>query len=83
MNLNISVTISTDLISTKLATKHPWEKGIQVCANEGGQILLQGRLGNYEIDKLTNFKNLLQYQDPFISNLTQASLGLGYLRIYK
>ena len=29
-------------ISTKLGTKHPWLKGIQVCPNEGSQNLFQG-----------------------------------------
>ena len=26
---------STGQISTKLGTKHPWMKGIQICSNEG------------------------------------------------
>ena len=34
---------TTEPISTKLDTKHPWIKGIQVCSNEG-LILFQGQI---------------------------------------
>ena len=30
---------TTGPISTKLGTKHPWVKGIQVCSNEGPYLL--------------------------------------------
>ena len=30
----IFFSLTTELISTKLGTKHPWVKGIQVCTNE-------------------------------------------------
>ena len=33
--LNIFFSRTTEPISTKLGTKHPWVKGIQVCSNEG------------------------------------------------
>ena len=41
---------TTGSISTKLGTKHPWVKGIQVCSNEGPCPFLMG--DNYEIAKL-------------------------------
>ena len=34
-NLKIFFSRTTEPISTKLFTKHPWVKGIQVCSNEG------------------------------------------------
>ena len=34
LNLTIHSSRTTRQISTKLGTKHPWEKGIQVCSNE-------------------------------------------------
>ena len=37
-------------ISTKLGTKHPWVKGIQVCANEGPRPFPRG--DNYKIVKI-------------------------------
>ena len=47
------------LISTKLSTKHPLVKGIQVCSNEGPCSFPRG--DNYDIAKIhwQNFKNLL------------------------
>ena len=36
-------------ISTKLGTKHIWEKGIQFCSNEGPRPFTRG--DNYEIAK--------------------------------
>ena len=38
---------TTGPISTKLGTKHPWVKGIQVCSNEGPRPFPRG--DNYEI----------------------------------
>ena len=40
---------TTGSISTKLGTKHPWVKGIQVCSNEGPHPF--PREDNYEIAK--------------------------------
>ena len=37
-------------ISTKLGTKHPWVKEIQVCSNEGPSALPRG--DNYEMVKI-------------------------------
>ena len=37
-------------LSTKLGTKHPWVKGIQVCSNEGPRPI--PRRDNYEIAKI-------------------------------
>ena len=35
MKLKIFFSITTEPFPTKLGTKHPWVKGIQVCSNEG------------------------------------------------
>ena len=35
LNLKIFFSRTTEPISTKLGTKHPWVKGIQVCLNKG------------------------------------------------
>ena len=40
---------TTGLISTKLSTKHPWAKGIQVCSNEGPPF---PKGDNYKIAKI-------------------------------
>ena len=48
-NLKISSFRTTGLISTKLGTKHPWVKGIQVCSNEGPCLFPRGN--NYKIAK--------------------------------
>ena len=40
----------TGPVSTKLGTKHPWVKGIQVCSNEGPRPFPRG--DNYEIVKI-------------------------------
>ena len=41
---------TTEPISTKLGTKHPWVKGIQVCSNEERRPFPRGN--NYEIVKI-------------------------------
>ena len=41
---------TTGPISTKLGTKHPWVKGIQVCSNEGPRPFPRG--DDYEIVKI-------------------------------
>ena len=46
-NLKIFFSRTTEPISTKLGTKHPWVKGIQVCSNEGPRPFTRG--DNYEI----------------------------------
>ena len=50
---------TTEPISTKRCTKHPWVQGNQVCSNEGPHPFQRG--DNYEIVKntLTKLKNLL------------------------
>ena len=58
-NLKIFSSRNTEPIWTKLGTKHPWMKGIQVCSNEGPRLFPRG--DNYEIVKIhwRNWKNLL------------------------
>ena len=57
--LKIFFSRTTEPISTKLGTKYPLVKGIQVCSNEWPRPFPRG--DNYEIVKntLTKFKNLL------------------------
>ena len=47
-NLKIFFSRTTGPISTKLGTKHPWVKGIQVCSNEGPLPFPRGDTCNYE-----------------------------------
>ena len=54
-NLKIFFYRTTGPISTKLNTKHPWVKGIQVCSNEGPHLFPRGH--NYEIVKI-HWRNL-------------------------
>ena len=54
-NLKIFFSRTTEPISTKLGTKHPWVKGIQVCSNEGSRHFPRG--DNYEIVKI-HWRNL-------------------------
>ena len=49
-NLKIVFSRTTRPISTKLGTKHPWVKGIQVYSNEGAHTFPRGN--NYEIEKI-------------------------------
>ena len=49
-NLKIFFSRTTEPISTKLGTKHPWVKGIQVCSNDGSCPFPRG--DNYEIAKI-------------------------------
>ena len=61
---------TTGPISTKLGTKHPWVKGIQVCSNEGPRPFPRG--DNYEIVKIHwwNFKIFLsRTTEPFSTKL--------------
>ena len=51
-NLKIFFSRTTVLILTKLGTKHPWVKGIQVCSNEGPRPFPRG-------DTYTNSENTL------------------------
>ena len=52
---------TTGLISTKLGTKHPWVKGIQVCSTEGPRPF--PRKDNYKIQKsIDKFKKNLLLQ---------------------
>ena len=37
-HIKIFFSRSTGIISSKLGTKHPWRKGIQVCSNEGPRL---------------------------------------------
>ena len=73
--MNLHITISTDLISTNLPQSILGKRGFKFVQMEGVKSGYKGDKVFYEIDKLTNFKNPLQYQDPFISNKTQSSLG--------
>ena len=54
-NLKIFFYRTTGLISTKLGTKHPWVKGIQVCSNEGNHPFPRG--DNYEKAKTLGTKH--------------------------
>ena len=54
-NLKLFFSRRTGPISTKLGTKHPWMKGIQVCSNERPCPFLKGN--NYEIAKI-HWRNL-------------------------
>ena len=55
-NLKIFFSLTTEQILTKLGTKHPWAKGIQVvCSNEGSRPFPSG--DNYEIVKI-HWRNL-------------------------
>ena len=49
-NLKIFFSRTTESTSTKLSTKHPWVKGIQVCSNEGLRTFPRG--DKYEIAKI-------------------------------
>ena len=49
-SLKISFFRTTGPVSTKLGTKHPWVKGIQVCSNEGPSPFPRG--DNYQIAKI-------------------------------
>ena len=62
-NVKVFFSRTTGPISTKLCTKHPWVKGIQVCSNEGPRPFPRG--DNYEIakNKLTKFKKNLLLQN--------------------
>ena len=68
---------TTGPISTKLSTKHPWMKGIQVSSNEGHCPFPKG--DNYEIAKtLTKFKNLLLKNHWANLNQTWHKAFLGW-----
>ena len=56
-------------ISTKLGTKHPWVKGIQVCSNEGPRPFPRG--DNYEIVKIhwRNLKIFSRTTEPISTKL--------------
>ena len=63
-------------IATKLGTKHPWVKGIQVCSNKGPRFFPRGDY--YEIAKIywRNLKSLLQnHWANFNQTWHNASLG--------
>ena len=65
---------TTEPISTKLGTKHPWVKGIQVCSNEGPYPFPRG--DNYKIAKIKNL--LLQnHWANFNQTWHKAYLGEG------
>ena len=54
---------STGQISTKLGTKHPWMKGIQIYSNEGPHHFPRG--DNYEIAKyIDKFKKSSSSAEP-------------------
>ena len=75
---------STEPFSTKLGTKHPWVKVIQVYSNEGPRLF--PRADNYEIAKntLTKFKNLLQnHLAIFNQTCHNASLDEGDSSLFK
>ena len=86
MNLKLFFSRTTELISTKLGTKHPWMKGIQVCSNEGLCPFPRG--DNYKIAKIycrIFLKNLVLQNHWAIFNQTwlKASLGEGDSSLFK
>ena len=54
-HLKIFFSRTTEPISTKLCTKHPWMKGIQICSNEGPCFFSRG--DNYKMVKI-HWRNL-------------------------
>ena len=75
-NLKIFFSRTTQVISTKLGTKHPWVKGIQVCSNEGPRPSPRG--DTYEIVKIHGRNLKIISPEPlsqFQPNLVQNILG--------
>ena len=64
-------------ISTKLGTKHPWVKEIQVCSNEGPSPFRMGDNSEIAKNTLTKFKIYCSYEPlcQFQANLAQSILG--------
>ena len=60
---------TTGPISTKLGTKYPWVKGIQVCSNEGPRPFQRG--DNWEIIKINRqlLKIFSRTNGPFSNKL--------------
>ena len=83
-NLKIFFYRTTGLISSKLGTKHPWVKGIQVCTNKGPHPFPRG--DNYEIAKITLVKLksplLLNHWANFNQTWHKASLNKGDLSLF-
>ena len=63
-NLKMFFSRTTGPISTKLCTKHPWGKLIQVCSNEG-QPLLQGEI------KIKHQKYTDKFKEIFFTTTTR------------
>ena len=76
---------TTEPFSTKLGTKYPWVKGIQVCSIEGPHPFWRG--DNYQIAKIHcwNLKNLLfkSHKANFNQTWHNASLGEGDSSLFK
>ena len=75
--LKIFFSRTTGPILTKLDTKYPWVKGIQVCSKEGPRPFPRG--DNYEIVKI-QWRNLKTWSSPeplgqFQPKLAQSILG--------
>ena len=66
---------TTGPISTKLGTKHPWMKWIQVCSNEGPCPFPRG--DNYEIAKI-HWRNLKTFFSR-TTELISTKLGTKHL----
>ena len=64
-------------IWTKLDTKHPWVKRIQVCLNEGSHPFPRGDNNEINTKLLTKFKIILLYNQhgKFEPNSVQSILG--------
>ena len=87
--LNVFFSRSTEPISTKLGTNHPWLKGYQVCSNEGpafiqvclneGPALFQGEIITKYQTYIDKFKkcSFPKPLDQFYLNLAQIILGEG------
>ena len=76
-NLKIFFSRTTEPISTKLGTKHPWMKGIQICSNEGPCFFSRG--DNYKMVKIhwRNLKIFFSWTTEPIS----TKLGTKYPRV--
>ena len=65
---------TTGPLSTKLGTKYPWMKGIQVCSRKGPRLFPRG--DNYEIAKI-HWRNLKNYTSNFNQTWHKVFLSEG------
>ena len=84
-NWKIFFSRTTEPISTKLGTKHPWVKWIQVCSNDGPSPFPRGDNYKNSENTLMKLKNLLlqNHWANFNQTWHQASLGEGDSSLFK